>query len=141
MQAITEDVRDDGDDIYFRQNLQYRIGFLGMSVADELVNQLVCMDRQIIFGDLSPKNIGISPSGELTTCDLESAHRGNAVFDAVFLLAHLLLHSKDDPVRTIEMFHDGYLLDDEELTIGLIVALMLYRIDPKFTPQLGHSYF
>ncbi len=55
-----------------------------------LINELEGDRTTIVHGDFSPKNIMVSPDGEVFILDYEVMHVGNPVFDLGFLLAHLL---------------------------------------------------
>jgi 5-methylthioribose kinase len=56
----------------------------------KLIDELEGDRTTIVHGDFSPKNIMVSPNGEVFILDFEVMHLGNPVFDLAFLLAHLL---------------------------------------------------
>lgn len=86
-------LRPDGDEAFFGRNVFERIGFLGPD-ARALVGELESLPRQIILGDVSPKNMFIGPHA-FVLYDFEHVHRGPVVFDIAFLCAHVLLHRLD----------------------------------------------
>ncbi len=59
-------------------------------VIDSLINELESEHTTIVHGDFSPKNIMVSPTGQVYILDFEVMHIGNPVFDLAFLVAHLL---------------------------------------------------
>ena len=56
----------------------------------KLIEELESDHSTLVHGDFSPKNILVSPLGEVTILDFETLHVGNPVFDLAFLLAHLV---------------------------------------------------
>jgi len=60
------------------------------TVIGGLINELETEHTTIVHGDFSPKNIMVSPSGQVYVLDFEVMHIGNPVFDLAFLVAHLL---------------------------------------------------
>jgi 5-methylthioribose kinase len=58
-----------------------------LEIAQRIRESHVCL----VHGDFSPKNILVSPSGDVWVIDFEVAHRGDPVFDLAFLLTHLTL--------------------------------------------------
>lgn len=134
-------IRPDNDNLSYLNNLFYRLGYLGIPALDRAIEHLKQLPRQLIFGDLSPKNIGIGPNNEITFCDLELVHFGNTVFDLSFLASHLLLHSRnvEEGASRLESFLAGYLEEaevdlDEELLKVLILGIGLFRLDNPVIP-------
>lgn len=134
-------VRTDNDSLVYSNNLLYRLGYLRIPEINKAIEQLEQLPRQLIFGDLSPKNIGINSNNEVTFCDLELVHSGNTVFDIGFLASHILLHSKDkeEGKYRLESFLKGYLNEpndhlDEELLKVLILGIGLFRLDNPVIP-------
>jgi 5-methylthioribose kinase len=60
------------------------------TVIGGLIDELETEHTTIVHGDFSPKNIMVSPSGQVYVLDFEVMHIGNPVFDLAFLVAHLL---------------------------------------------------
>lgn len=60
------------------------------SVIAGLILELETQHTTIVHGDFSPKNIMVSPAGQVYVLDFEVMHIGNPVFDLAFLVAHLL---------------------------------------------------
>jgi aminoglycoside phosphotransferase (APT) family kinase protein len=56
----------------------------------KLIDELESDHSTLVHGDFSPKNIMVSPLGEVYILDFETLHVGNPVFDLAFLLAHLV---------------------------------------------------
>lgn len=134
-------VRPDKDHISYSNNILYRLGYLGIPELDRAIERLEQMPRQLIFGDFSPKNIGINANNEVTFCDLELVHSGNTIFDVSFLASHILLHSKsvEEGTCKLESFLVSYLSDahtdfDEELLKILILGIGLFRLDNPIIP-------
>ncbi len=56
----------------------------------QLIAELESDHSTLVHGDFSPKNILVSPLGQVYILDFETLHVGNPVFDLAFLLAHLV---------------------------------------------------
>ena len=56
----------------------------------KLIAELESDHSTLVHGDFSPKNILVSPLGQVYILDFETLHVGNPVFDLAFLLAHLV---------------------------------------------------
>ncbi len=127
-------IREDGDLEYYTRNLEYRLGYHRNPELDSLISRLGTEPRQLILGDLSPKNIGIDENGEFTIWDLEIAHKGNTVFDLGFLAAHIILHNignSGSATKLINALFEGYYstagrkdineIDLKQMTLGIIL--------------------
>lgn len=113
--------------------------------ADVLRRERTCL----VHGDLSPKNILVSPSGgELWVIDLEVAHLGNPIFDVAFLLTHLTMKAVHLPPsrtyvwRQASEFLEAYVAasraDDRKLEVAAMAqvgALLLARVYGKSTAE------
>lgn len=139
-------IREDGDEKCYADNLEYRLGYHRNPELDSLVSRLKEGPRQLILGDLSPKNMGVSPDGKFTMWDLEITHKGNPVFDIGFLAAHVMLHSRDNaekPGRLLKALLDGYYstadrdgaddIDLKQTILGIILFRMRNDVIPYMT--------
>jgi Phosphotransferase enzyme family len=135
--SISEPIRAGGDDQFFAKKLQDRFGFKNNPALKAVIRELSGgLPRQIIIGDPSPKNIGVSQVGnKLVFFDLEDVHLGCAVFDAGFCLGHLILHAHREPeyaVASVQAFADGYAaggLTDSGLAKAIALGTICYRLD------------
>src|SRR5699024_6745040 len=55
--------------------------------------------RTLVHGDVSPKNILRTPTGDVLLIDHEVAHWGQGAFDTAFVVNHLCLKAVHDPAR------------------------------------------
>lgn len=132
---IRKTTRKDDKEIY-SQLLYYRLGYHSHPVLDQTIEYLNSMPKQLILGDLSPKNIGVLENGTFTICDLENMHRGNTLSDIGFLGSSLLLHTMGNPSLAKNLFNaflKGYKseldLDTDAVALKRIVlAIALYRL-------------
>jgi len=96
----------------------------------------------LVHGDYSPKNILVTPTGELLLLDHEVAHWGQPAFDVAFATSHLCLKAlafgSADHLETATAFLDGYRATSAVAGVatgtlcgGLLAALMLARVDGK----------
>lgn len=133
-------LRPDGDAAFSRRNLFERITFQGVRTAP-IAESIVALDAQLIFGDLSPKNILVGYD-DVRLVDLEHVHRGAPVFDVAFLAAHLALARwdcrKDDVAAVTNAAVDSYTsiasLDGSDLLGALVICLLLYRLRNDIVP-------
>ncbi len=129
-----EAVRPDGDDEYYQTVLGHRFGYRRNPVLDNLVQSLSTLGyKQLILGDVSPKNIGVNNDGELFIFfDLETAHQGDRVFDYAYFLGHILIHSlvSQDAILAVESYVQGYDQQnfDESVVKKIALGTMLYRL-------------
>lgn len=138
-------IREDGDEEYHTKNLEYRLGYHKNHELDSLVSRLKQGPRQLILGDLSPKNMGVGPDGKFTMWDLEIAHRGNPVFDVGFLAAHVVLHSRDGtekPGRLLKALLDGYYSTADKVGVDgidlkqIVLGIILFRMRNEVIPYM-----
>jgi hypothetical protein len=134
--AVREPIREGGDDTYYRTVLSHRLGYRNHPVLNRTIARLAELpDRQLIMGDPAPKNIGVRDGGgKLTFFDLETAHLGNPVFDYAYGLAHVALHTADNPDRMMAAAADylkgyGDAPYDPALARNIVLGVMLYRLN------------
>lgn len=128
-------LREDNDRQKYEELLQHRFGYRHNLVLDELSDHLRKLgNRRLVLGDGSPKNIGANNDGELFIFfDLETAHKGDVVFDYGYLLGHIAIHTFTSPQRAVEniqAFAKGYGVQtfSEEMTKRIALGIMLYRL-------------
>lgn len=135
-------IREDGDAACYEANLFYKYGYHNHPSLNSMITNLKGKRRQLILGDLSPKNIGIDDKNQITICDFENTHLGNTTYDVGFLLAHIILHNLSNPLRAqslVVSFLGGYcsntsiLLGDLDLK-RLVIGTLLYRTNNGFIP-------
>lgn len=134
-QQHQEGLRPDGDKAHYEAKLQHRLGYRHSQVLDGVIEALRCQkDKQLILGDVAPKNIGVNDSGrQFIFFDLEDAHLGDVIFDYAYFLGHLLIHTFTSPsisVKAIENYEKGYDGDnfDQALVKKIVLGIMLYRL-------------
>lgn len=128
-------VRDSGDQPYYHTVLSHRFGYRHNPVLDNLVQSLSALDnKQLILGDVSPKNIGTNNNGELFIFfDLETAHQGDVVFDYAYFLGHILIHSlasAETALTYLESYVQGYGHSnfDDLMVKQIALGILLYRL-------------
>ncbi|WP_367435219.1 phosphotransferase enzyme family protein [Streptomyces celluloflavus] len=93
-------------------------------------------DRQLILGDLAPKNISLT-GVRIGLCDLDNAHHGWPLYDLGYFAAHLLIHHLTRPhelpalVTALLMGYQGKRpLTRQDATLAATVAagVVLYRL-------------
>lgn len=144
---ISEPIRRGGDEDFFAMKLRHRFGpkngagFEGF--AEELIKH---SERQIIIGDPSPKNIGVSESGRrVVFYDLEDVHQGCVHFDIGFCLGHIVLHaigSLQLALLNLRAFIDGYgseALSQSTLVQAVALGTIRYRLDGAIPYPMGIS--
>lgn len=138
----SEIIRGQNEDEYYENNLCYRLSSLGRQPLNDSVARLQKHKKQIIFGDLSPKNMAIDDKG-VYICDLDAAHYGNVVFDIGFFAGHLLLHTFNQRNSYLaEAFINTYLNntsshitdEDEKLLARIMIGTCIYRLDNLMVP-------
>lgn len=142
LERLDSTVRDNEDE-YYHHNLSYRIGFIDHHAAQKLLANMSILPRQLIFGDVSPKNISFTNENELRICDLETAHIGNRIFDVGFAIGHIALHRlhNEEPLYPdIELFIHTY-MQGNTLTAAeidciapIILTTIWFRIDSPLVP-------
>lgn len=138
---VKETIREDGDKAYYCQLQYYRFGYHNHPVLTKLITQMDRLPKQLILGDLSPKNIGVSPNGYITICDLENCHWGNTLSDVGFLASSIVLHTipkKKCAERLLHAYIHGYgsvnPIKDELVLKKIILGIALYRLDNPVIP-------
>ena len=147
---ITEAVRPDDDSEYYTRVLGHRFGFEENPGLNSVTEELALIpERNLILGDASPKNIGVnydpdSAEYSFSFFDLETAHKGNHVFDYAYLLGHLLLHTapdRDIASKIVESFEGGY--GENSFSPALVkricLGIMLYRLKGAIPYDTGHT--
>lgn len=130
-----EPVRIDGDQAYYKTVLGHRFGYRNNPTLNSLIKSLSALqDKQLILGDVSPKNIGVNDNGtNFMFFDLETAHQGDIVFDYAYFLGHILIHNLTssstnlyDAMEYMKGYGDHKF---EELMVKRIaLGTMLYRL-------------
>ena len=113
-------------------------------VADairEETDRVLSVDRTLVHGDYSPKNVLVAPTGEPWLIDFEVAHWGDPAFDVAFMCNHLFIKSlynrdrREAYVDAAFAFYDAYdervRWDVEAETVAELGVLMLARVDGK----------
>ncbi|MFE0055406.1 phosphotransferase [Streptomyces sp. NPDC059003] len=99
-------------------------------------------DRQLVLGDLSPKNLSLAAGG-VALCDLDNVHRGWPLYDVGFFLAHLLIHHLERPHHLhvlVPALFKGYLGDQplqpsqERLMATVTAGVIVYRLADSPVP-------
>ncbi len=119
----------------------YRLGYRGNHI-DNIITELRTYPKQLVLGDLSPKNIYVASNGKITICDLETSHMSNTIFDVGFLAAHIILHNIKNENKALELasrFVCGYSSEnndsiDNRMLNKVILAIILYRVDNPVIP-------
>jgi hypothetical protein len=142
LSLINLSIRDDKDKEFYDQLLYYRFGYHRIPELNKVIKTIRLQKRQLIIGDLSPKNIGFSNNREFTICDLENAHNGNVLSDIGFLGCSLILHTINNSslaLLLLKNFLRGY---SSKVDISLnaillkkiILGIALYRLDNPVIP-------
>lgn len=105
------------------------------ALAEELTEETSELQRCLVHGDFSPKNILIAPDGSPVLLDFEVCHWGNPVYDLAFCIGHLILKGvhlarERDACLVIDAFSTAY----GEMPAGLLPHLgvmLLARVDGK----------
>jgi 5-methylthioribose kinase len=107
----------------------------------DLINTTRERDYSLVHGDWSPKNLLVSPDGNVVVIDFEVVHFADPAFDAGFLINHLLLKTihlgsgydyRPAAMRFFETLTQS--IPEpwfETATIRHLGALMLARVDGK----------
>ena len=128
-------IRINGDRAYYKTVLGHRFGYRNNPILDSLIESLSALkNKQLILGDVSPKNIGVNDNGKnFMFFDLETVHQGDTVFDYAYFLGHILIHnltSSSANLEDVTEYMKGY--GDhkfEELMVKRIaLGIMLYRL-------------
>jgi len=106
---------------------------------DSLIAETLGRQYSIVHGDWSPKNLLVTPEGNVTAIDFEVVHYGDPAFDIAFLMNHLLLktvHVGRDYRSAAGSFFETVASSIgeswlESATVKHLGALMLARVDGK----------
>lgn len=138
--SVTQDVRWPNDTRYRDEAMYYTFQRNGHPVLLKTLVELLLEPRQLIIGDLSPKNMYVSDT-DVKFFDLETAHQNSSTYDIGYALAHLVMHSlKSDEQNEVTLaFMEGYrnhnnIDSQSETLIGVVAAAMLYRLDSPTLP-------
>ena len=135
-------IREEGDEAFYNKLLYYRFGYQQEPILNELITTLKTLPKQLILGDLSPKNIGIASKYKFTICDLENFHSGNTITDVGFLGANVLIHTINNSALAYKLliaFLRGYSseekMDIKDINLKRVVlGIALYRIENPVMP-------
>lgn len=143
LQKVPAEIRATGEQEQYELNLNRRLLGSNNPVLDNVAQKLRKLPRQLILGEISPKNVGVNNNDQITFFDLETAHMGNTIFDVGYLLGHIMLHSFYYPGKMSE-FTDAVLTGYEEeqlefnrydpLLWNIAAAAILYRLENKVVP-------
>lgn len=115
------------------------VGDLIMDEVDRIMN----VDRTLVHGDYSPKNVIVDRGGDDTpwVLDFEVAHWGDPAFDTGFMMNHLFIKSVfnheaqseflDAAAEFWDAYDAGVPWDIEHETVTELGVLMLARVDGK----------
>jgi 5-methylthioribose kinase len=105
------------------------------------IERVLDVDRTLVHGDYSPKNVLVAPNGVLWLLDFEVAHWGDPAFDTAFMLNHLFIKSVHVEARQSACidaalaFWRAYRAASEwaieRATIRELAVLLLARVDGK----------
>ncbi len=107
------------------------------------IDLLTRSGRCLVHGDASPKNLLVTPSGDVLAIDHEVGHWGHPAFDAAFLANHLCLKAFARPESAVRLGdtvtvllstyaeHSGAVGASEHETATVLPALMLARVDGR----------
>lgn len=112
-------------------------------VIEREVDRLLSVDRTLVHGDYSPKNVLVTPDAPANVwiLDFEVAHWGDPAFDTAFMLNHLFIKSihnhprqsayLDAAERFWRTYRETVAWDVEAETVTELAVLMLARVDGK----------
>ncbi|MER6719866.1 aminoglycoside phosphotransferase family protein [Streptomyces halstedii] len=101
-------------------------------------------ERQLILGDLAPKNISIT-NARIGLCDLDNAHHSWPLYDLGYFAGHLLIHHLTRPhelpalVTALLMGYQGkqaLARQDAVLAATVAAGVVLYRLGDGVVPYL-----
>ena len=113
---------------------------------DEVAAELLATGACLVHGDFSPKNLLVTPDGDVLLVDHEVAHWGHPAFDVAFVTNHLCLkavamRAHGDVLGYLDaasVVLDAYAREVGDLDLGIgrfaartTGALMLARVDGK----------
>ena len=145
-----DQIRGNFEEIFYKNSLYYRLGFLNIPEVDNLVFDLYELPKQLIHGDLTTRNIVWDKENHsFRLYDLETMHNGNPIFDLAYLEAHIILENSSNPRRLKELlinfrnaYNQNYPITDENTEIRLAHALVLLRLrgSSTFEPRNKFSH-
>ncbi|MFF8447757.1 phosphotransferase [Streptomyces leeuwenhoekii] len=116
---------------------------LGNPAVDAACAELAARpDRQLVLGDLAPKNISITET-RLGLCDLDNAHHSWPLYDLAYFAGHLLIHHLTRPrdlptlVTALLMGYQGkrtLTRPDAALAATVAAGVVLYRLGDGVVP-------
>jgi hypothetical protein len=139
-------IREGGDQTTYRSDLARRIGYQENTwnpALNAMLAELEALPKQLILGDLAPKNIGQGTDRQPTICDLESLYRGDLLFAYGYLTGHILIHTLDNQPRSkafVINLLDGYSTEDKTtdfdsfLLKKIALGAALYRLNNPVVP-------
>ncbi len=144
--AALPPLRDaEGDDLFRTEHAYgHCLRSSGHHALDEACRRLDALPgRQLVLGDTCPKNLSLA-GGRTAFVDLDNVHHGAPLFDAGYLLAHLVLHHVVRPARVHPLaasFLDAYSLPgpprpwrDDDLLATVAAGVLLYRLEARTVP-------
>lgn len=143
LKSFEGDWREEGDVETYRSDIQYSLGYHEIKALDEVMWQLGDRPKQLILGDLSPKNIAKSNDGKIKICDLDSFYKGNLEYTLGFLIGHLIVHNLTDQSKAVELvtgLMEGYRKELPELNLEdtllqkIALGIILYRLKNSVIP-------
>jgi|GEM_PF-2391653 len=121
--------------------LYWRFGiWKNKSLAALMDNLKTNGSKQLILGDLNPKNIVMGKT--IKYFDLETLHLGDKEFDIGFFLGHLLLsyfNNLSAGKKLIKKFRENYNFDDsqEKLIVNICLGTIFYRMKTNFSYEVS----
>lgn len=129
-------IRDPNDDEHYRLKLQHRLGYRNHPVLNDAIEQLMMLpNKQLILGDVAPKNIAIIDYGNnVKFFDMEEAHLGDPLFDYAYMLGHIIVHNLSNKyvlLEEIEAYQQGYsdVHFNQRLVKIIALGIVLYRLN------------
>ncbi len=135
----------DGDDLF---RVEHAYGYClrapGHRALDDACHRLDALPgRQLVLGDTCPKNLSLA-AGRTAFVDLDNVHTGAPLFDAGYLLAHLVLHHAARPDYLYPLaaaFLDAYTYPGaarpwlhDDLLATVTAGVLLYRLEVRTVP-------
>lgn len=141
-----ESIREEQEDLFFQTKIQQKFGRINHPVLNHLIEELTTHSpRQLIIGDLLPKNIGVNNNGVLITFfDLEDVHRGTIDFELGYLMGHLILHSSTamEATEYINSLLKGYgerADQNNEILETIVIGSVIHRLNSPAPYNLRFS--
>lgn len=129
-------IREPNDLHHYELKLLHRLGYRNHPILNWAITELTNLpNKQLILGDVAPKNIGINNNGESCSFfDMEEAHLGDPLFDYAYLLGHIIVHNLGDKktlleqINTFEAAYDNKIFD-MRLVKTIALGIVLYRLN------------